>query len=201
MKWSGSRSRRAGSATQACSTPCVKCRATHFVPVESRQQAYEEHNIPIGFGQTISQPFIVSLMSQALLPRPGDLALEIGTGCGYQSVVLSEMGAGGFYNGNHPRAVGTGQGTLQRPRIHPHSSLLGDGSPGRPEHAPYHGIMVTAAPIEVPALLSDQLDEGGRMVIPPGPVGSTQERWLVQKTSDSLAGTILCDVRFVPITH
>lgn len=175
-----------------------------FVPPAFRDAAYEDRPLPIGLGQTISQPYIVALMTEAAYPQPTDRCLEIGTGCGYQTAVLSlvcrevysieyvaELSAQAHHN---LESVG-----LFGPNLH---LRCGDGCFGWPEAAPFSVILVTAAPPSVPAQLLDQLAPGGRLVIPVGPEHGTQhlERWTSSKDEPgSCCVENLLDVRFVPM--
>ncbi len=130
-----------------------------FVPMNFRAQAYDDHPLPIGNGQTISQPFIVAFMTEKLDPKPTEQVLEIGTGSGYQAAVLSELVSRLGYTNVLVRA--------------------GDGYQGWPEAAPFDAIIVTCAPEHVPQPLANQLKEGGRMIIPVGPPGD-QELFVLQ---------------------
>jgi protein-L-isoaspartate(D-aspartate) O-methyltransferase len=173
-----------------------------FVPVEYLDQAYANHPLPIGFGQTISQPYIVALMSQELDVDPGDKVLEIGTGSGYQAAVLAEMGLDVY-------SIEIIEPLAERARKQ--LSDLGysrmqvrnaDGYYGWPEEAPFDGILVTAAPDHIPQPLLKQLKVGAVMVIPVGPVGGYQELWKVTRVSeDEVQSESLGGVRFVPFTR
>jgi protein-L-isoaspartate(D-aspartate) O-methyltransferase len=172
-----------------------------FVPEDYVDQAYENHPLPIGHGQTISQPFIVGLMTEALELEPDDLVLEVGTGSGYQAAVLAEL-----VNEVHtieiiePLAQRAAQvlADLGYTGVHVH---VGDGYFGLPEKAPFDAIIVTAAPDHVPPPLKAQLADGGRLVLPVGPVGGYQELWLVQRHGDTFTTTSLGPVSFVPLTR
>lgn len=179
---------------------------SRFVPQELRDQSEKDAPLPIGEGQTISQPFVVALMAQALDLHPGDRVLEIGTGSGYQTAILCEL----------VRTAGMGQGenvfsierlaSLQREAeraLHgtgyePHLTV-GDGAAGWPEHAPYDAIVASAAAAYVPRSLYDQLAPGGRLVIPVGPQGDEQWLWLIRRTARGLHHESLGPVRFVPL--
>lgn len=174
-----------------------------FVPQPWRERAYADSPLPIGFEQTISQPYIVAIMTQLVAPRPDHIVLEVGTGSGYQAAVLGELvrevytieiveplaeraakdlGAAGYRN-VHVRA--------------------GDGYLGWPEHAPFDSIIVTAAPDHVPAPLVQQLKVGGRLVIPVGPQSwKGQELVVLEKQADgSTTRSEVMPVRFVPLTR
>jgi len=169
-----------------------------FVPPSYRDQAYEDIPLPIGRGQTISQPYIVALMTQALGLRPDSRVLEIGTGSGYQSAILAHITPSVWSvetiaelaEGARERLQGLGLGVSVR---------VGDGRLGWPEHAPYDGIIVTAASPDVPPALAEQLAEGGRLVIPVGEGSWDQVLWLIRKEGDRLQKQYLADVRFVPL--
>ena len=137
-----------------------------FVPNELRNSAYDDRPLPIGYGQTISQPFIVALMTQRLQPKASDRVLEIGTGSGYQAAVLSEL-AGEVYTIEIVRPLAQHAEVVLRELGYNNVHVkAGDGYKGWPEHAPFDGIIVTAAPDHIPQPLVEQLKEGGRMVIP-----------------------------------
>lgn len=172
-----------------------------FVPDIERDFAYQNRPLPIGHGQTISQPYIVAFMTELLKLKPGSRVLEIGTGCGYQTAVLAEMGAE-IYSIEivEPLASQAAQ-TLQSLGYDQVHVRLGDGYHGWTEHAPYDGIIVAAGAGHVPQPLLDQLKPGGRMVIPLGESYAAQELLLIKKDAD---GTIhrqeVLPVRFVPLT-
>ena len=169
-----------------------------FVAPEDVTSAYEDHPLPIGHGQTISQPYIVALMTETIDPQPGDRVLEIGTGSGYQAAVLSRLVAH-VYTIEIVDALGTAaKDRLQRLGYANVTVKLGDGYQGWPEHAPFDKIVVTAAPPEIPSALVDQLAAGGRMVVP---VGTTfQELLLVEKSkSGEVSKRVITGVRFVPM--
>jgi protein-L-isoaspartate(D-aspartate) O-methyltransferase len=171
-----------------------------FVPPESRAAAYSDGPLPIGHGQTISQPYIVALMTGALQPQPTDRILEIGTGSGYQAAVLSplvrEVHTIEIVEPLAKRAAETLE-RLGYANVHVRA---GDGYLGWPEAAPFDAIIVTCAPDAVPEALVDQLREGGRMVIPVGPEGGVQELVLIEKREGAVVRTNLLPVRFVPMT-
>jgi protein-L-isoaspartate(D-aspartate) O-methyltransferase len=171
-----------------------------FVPEELTDLAYEDHPLPIGYGQTISQPYIVALMTQSLRPEPGQRILEIGTGSGYQAAVLAELGVDVYTIEIIPELADQATKRLSDlgyPNIH---TLNADGYFGWEEHAPFDAIIVTAAPDHLPQSLANQLMEGGRLVIPIGPVGFVQTLWLFEKVSGELQATNLGGVSFVPFT-
>lgn len=170
-----------------------------FVPADEQPRAYEDRALPIGLGQTISQPYIVAVMTAELLPQPDDRILEIGTGSGYQAAVLAELGADVYsIEILEPLAL-RAAATLQRLGLQQVHLRLGDGFSGWPEAAPFDGIIVTCAPEQVPAPLMEQLKEGGRMVIPVGPAGE-QELFVYLRRQDQLIEQARLAVRFVPMT-
>lgn len=172
-----------------------------FVPEELAAQAYLDQPLPIGHDQTISQPYIVALMTQLARPQPGDRVLEVGTGSGYQAAVLAEL-AGEVYSIEIVTPLATRAALLLRRLGYANFAVRsGDGYAGWPEHAPFDAIVVTAAPARVPAPLLDQLRPGGRLVIPVGPVHAVQELRVIEKRADgSLDERVVTPVRFVPLT-
>jgi protein-L-isoaspartate(D-aspartate) O-methyltransferase len=170
-----------------------------FLPLRLRSEAYMDYPLPIGHGQTISQPYIVAFMTEAIRPQPGEKILEIGSGSGYQAAVLAEMGADVYtIEIVEPLAEMSGQ-TLQRLGYKNAHVLHGDGYRGWPEHAPFDAIIVTCAPDKIPAPLVEQLRDGGRMIIPVGS-GMNQELVLLRKTGDKIEQKSVLPVRFVPMT-
>ncbi|HUT55998.1 MAG TPA: protein-L-isoaspartate(D-aspartate) O-methyltransferase [bacterium] len=169
-----------------------------FVPADMKPLAYTDQPLPIGNGQTISQPYIVAFMTQALELKPGDKVLEIGTGSGYQAAVLAET-AGQVYSIEIIRELSErARETLDRLGYARVITRCGDGYKGWPEHAPFDAVIVTAAPDHVPQPLVDQLAVGGRMVIPVG--DHYQELLRITKTRDGIKKEKLLPVRFVPMT-
>jgi protein-L-isoaspartate(D-aspartate) O-methyltransferase len=168
-----------------------------FVPDEQRAGAYEDHPLPIGHGQTISQPYIVAFMTQALKVEADHNVLEIGTGSGYQAAVLAEL-AKEVYSIEIVAPLGErARATLESLGYKNVHVRIGNGYLGWPEHAPFDRIMVTAAPVEVPQALVDQLKIGGLMAIPVGDV--LQELRIVRKTASGLETIETMPVRFVPM--
>ena len=172
-----------------------------FVPERARASAYENRPLPIGQGQTISQPFIVALMTELMDVRPGDRVLEIGTGSGYQAAVLSQI-AGAVYTVEIIEPLAReAKGRFERLGYRNISAKTGDGYQGWAEHAPFDAIMVTAAPREVPQPLIDQLKPGGRLVVPVGGQLAGQSLLLIRKNPDgTVTRRTLLAVRFVPLT-
>ena len=170
-----------------------------FVPPEHRDQAYEDAPLPIGFNQTISQPFIVAAMTQALRLNGESRVLEIGTGSGYQAAVLAHITPHVWSVEALPVLAAAARERLAR-LGYPVTVKTGDGRLGWPEHAPYDAVVVTAAPAEVPPALVQQLAPGGRLVIPLGARQWDQTLWRIVKGPDGrLSAERLGDVRFVPL--
>lgn len=171
-----------------------------FVPENVRDLAYADHPLPIGYGQTISQPYIVALMTQSLEPYPGQKVLEIGTGSGYQAAVLAELGVDVYTVEIIPELADRAAGALDAAGYTQVNKLNADGYFGWEENAPYDAIIVTAAPDHLPLPLVEQLQEGGRIVIPIGPVGFVQTLWQFEKIEGEMQATNLGGVTFVPLT-
>jgi protein-L-isoaspartate(D-aspartate) O-methyltransferase len=173
-----------------------------FVPEESVSYAYANHPLPIGHGQTISQPYIVALMSELLQVSEGERVLEIGTGSGYQAAVLAEMGCEVFSIEIVEPLAEMAVRNLERIGEDGVHSRVGDGYLGWPEEAPFSRIIVTAAPEEIPEKLVEQLDVGGRMVLPVGPRYGNQVLMLLVKENDGgIRVRRVLPVRFVPMVH
>ena len=172
-----------------------------FVPDGEKRNAYANRPLTIGLGQTISQPYIVALMTDLMEVKPGDRVLEIGTGSGYQAAVLSEL-AGTVYTVEIVEPLAReAQERLKRLGYRNVTARTGDGYQGWPEHAPFDSIMVTAAPREVPQPLIDQLKPGGRLVVPVGGQASGQSLLLIEKQPDGkITRRNILAVRFVPLT-
>ncbi len=172
-----------------------------FVPPEWRHAAAEDRALPIGCGQTISQPSLVALMTHLLRPQPGDRVLEVGTGSGYQAAVLAPLVARLWTIEIVPELAEAAADRLRRLGYANVEVRVGDGYRGWPEEAPFDSIIVTAGAPAVPAPLVAQLKPGGRMVVPVGPAGGVQKLMLVEKGPDgALVETPILDVRFVPLT-
>ena len=172
-----------------------------FVPKNLRRDAYRNHPLPIGYGQTISQPYIVALMTDLLQPAPGDIALEVGTGSGYQAAVLAEL-VDRVYSIEivEPLAREVRE-RLDRLGYERVVTKLGDGYYGWAEHGPFDSIIVTAAASHVPPPLIDQLKPGGRMVIPVGSQFQVQFLLLIEKDlQGEVTSRQITAVRFVPLT-
>jgi protein-L-isoaspartate(D-aspartate) O-methyltransferase len=170
-----------------------------FVPAELRRRAYDDGPLSIGYNQTISQPYIVAFMTEQLEPQPTDRVLEIGTGSGYQAAVLAEL-AGEIYTIEIVDALAQRAGADLKRLGYVNINLRGgDGCQGWPEAAPFDAIIVACAPEQVPQPLVEQLRDGGRMIIPVGPMGD-QELMLLHKQDGRLEKSAVLPVRFVPMT-
>jgi len=169
-----------------------------FVPESCREQAYEDHPLPIGAGQTVSQPYIVALTVDALDLQPSDVVLEVGTGSGYQTALLAELAKFVYSIERHAVLAAQAQETLHRLGYSNVLVLVGDGSKGLPECAPYDAIAVSAAAPNVPQPLFQQLREGGRLVVPVGPA-DVQELDLIRKKDGQPIVAVLEGCRFVPL--
>jgi protein-L-isoaspartate(D-aspartate) O-methyltransferase len=170
-----------------------------FLPEEKESFAHVDDAVPIGFGQTISQPYIVALMTTQLDPQPTDRVLEIGTGSGYQAAVLAQLVAEVYTIEIIEPLAKRAATELQRLGCHNVHCRIGDGFAGWPEAAPFDAIIVTCAPAQVPPPLVRQLKDGGRLIIPLGPA-ENQELVLFQKREGQLIEKSVCPVRFVPMT-
>jgi protein-L-isoaspartate(D-aspartate) O-methyltransferase len=175
-----------------------------FVPETFRQEAYEDHPLPIGEGQTISQPYIVAAMLEHLALQAGDQAaervLEVGTGSGYVTALLSLLCADVYSVERHAQLAALAESTLHRLGYRNVKIRVGDGSQGWPECAPFDAILVSAATPEMPPALFAQLREGGRMVVPVGPP-SSQELQLICKVGGQPEVKVLEGCRFVPLVE
>jgi protein-L-isoaspartate(D-aspartate) O-methyltransferase len=170
-----------------------------FVPPAIQSRAYEDTPLPIGLGQTISQPFIVAYMTEALQVAPEQSVLEIGTGSGYQAAVLAELVRQVYTIEIIPELADRARGTLAAAGYRNVEVRTGNGHLGWPEHAPFARIIVTAAPEEIPQALVDQLAIGGTMVLPVG--RGLQEMRIVTKSADGVAEKRTMPVRFVPMVN
>jgi protein-L-isoaspartate(D-aspartate) O-methyltransferase len=169
-----------------------------FVDSRYRDQAYEDHPLPINAGQTVSQPFIVALMLEILHLEAGSKVLEIGTGSGYQTAILAEICEHVYSVERHPQLAEQAQEVLSRLGFTNLTLRVGDGGRGLPDYSPFDAIVVSAAAERIPAPLFQQLREGGRLIIP---VGSheAQELQLVRKREGKPLITLLDGCRFVPL--
>jgi protein-L-isoaspartate(D-aspartate) O-methyltransferase len=172
-----------------------------FVPEDESYSAYHNHPLPIGYGQTISQPYIVALMTDLLRLGKNDTVLEVGTGSGYQTAILAEL-AGEVYSIEIVAPLAERAAKLLHELGYANAEVKnGDGHTGWPEHAPFDAIIVTAAPDQIPQALIAQLKPGGRMAIPVGEGWFAQELMLITKDSDGISHRKdILPVRFVPLT-
>ena len=170
-----------------------------FIPDDKRVDAYEDRPVPIGYGQTISQPYIVGYMTEALKVEPSHRVLEIGTGCGYQTAVLAELAEEVYSIELLPALAGRARRTLDSLGYANVHVRAGDGYAGWPEHAPFDRILAAAAPPEIPPALLDQLADGGILVIPVGV--DNQELRVLRKHRDGIELLSTLAVRFVPMLH
>ena len=171
-----------------------------FVPALERRNAYANRPLPIGMGQTISQPFIVALMTDLMEVNPGDRVLEIGTGSGYQAAILAELGGTVYTIEIVEPLAREAQERLKRLGYRNVVTRVGDGYQGWPEQAQFDAIIMTAAPREVPQPLVDQLKPGGRLVAPVGGQAGSQSLLVIEKKSDgSIERRNFLGVRFVPL--
>ena len=170
-----------------------------FVAPESRAASYEDGPLPIGYGQTISQPYIVAFMTEQLRPKPNDRVLEVGTGSGYQAAILAELVSEVYSIEIVEPLAKNAEATLQRLGYKNVHLKIGDGYKGWPEKGPFDAIIVTCAPDKVPQPLVDQLKDDGRMVIPVGD-RFAQQLYLLEKKNGQLKQSATLPVRFVPMT-
>lgn len=168
-----------------------------FVPVGEQQLAYADHPLPIGHGATISQPYIVALMTQLARVQPGDRVLEVGTGSGYQAAVLATLGAEVYSVEVVPELAAGAAQTLAALGYTAVAVRVGDGYRGWPEHAPYAAILVTAAAPSLPTPLIDQLAVGGRLVVPLG--RDTQELQIIERRAHDIHAVRAIPVQFLPM--
>ena len=169
-----------------------------FVPESFRDEAYEDHPLPIGDGQTISQPYVVAVMLNALQLTANDTVLEIGTGSGYVSALLAELASQVFSIERHAALASNARTVLTRLGYKNVRIFTGDGTLGLPGHAPFDAILVSAAALDVPSALLSQLREGGRMVIPVGSPDSQQLQF-IRKLNGQPVTSLRDSVRFVPL--
>jgi protein-L-isoaspartate(D-aspartate) O-methyltransferase len=178
----------------------MKVERHRFVPAEYRSQAYGDHPLPIGEGQTISQPYIVAFMTEVLDLNDHSKVLEIGTGSGYQAAILAEI-CDSVYTIEIFESLGASAAKLMKELAYDNVSVkTGDGYLGWPEHAPFDAIIVTCAPTHIPKTLADQLAEGGKMIIPVGE-SYNQELVLLIKEGGLLNQNEVLSVRFVPMIN
>ena len=191
--------RRSGINDTAVLAAVERIPREDFVPESFHDQSYEDKALPIGQGQTISQPQIVALMTQALELTPRHKVLEIGTGSGYQAAVLARLSRRVYTIERHRPLLQEAEQRFAKLRINNITSIAGDGMKGWPAQAPFDRIIVTAAAAEPPETLLGQLAIGGIMVLPLGPERGDQELFKVRRTEEGIETEKLCDVRFVPL--
>jgi len=171
-----------------------------FVPEALKAQAYANVALPISSGQTISQPYVVAYMTQALELGERSKVLEIGTGSGYQAAVLARLCRRVYTIERHRELLREAEKRFRTLGLHNITTRLGDGNKGWPEQAPFERIIVTAAAVEVPRTLCQQLSDGGAMIIPVGD-RSGQEIWRIRRQADAFETDRLLPVRFVPLVE
>jgi protein-L-isoaspartate(D-aspartate) O-methyltransferase len=183
----------------ACVLEAMRSVPRHaFIPPEYQYAAYADGPLPIGLGQTISQPYIVALMTELLELKGGEKVLEVGTGSGYQAAILTELAKEVHTIERYPELARKAEQNLKNAGFENVQIHIGDGSRGLLEHAPYDGIIVTAAAPAAPQPLLDQLKDGGRLVIPVGGRGEQYlERW--QRKGDEFESQNILPVAFVPL--
>ena len=191
--------RRSGVTDTAILAAMERIPRQDFVPDSFHDQAYEDRALPIGQGQTISQPQIVALMTQALDVTPRHKVLEIGTGSGYQTAVLSRLARRVYTVERHQQLLREAEARFAKLQIHNITAIAGDGMKGWPAQAPFDRIIVTAAASALPEILLDQLALGGIMVLPLGPERGDQELIKLRRSEAGIETEKLCDVRFVPL--
>lgn len=172
-----------------------------FIPESMRAYAYNDRPVPIGYGQTISQPYIVAYMTQVIAPKPGSKVLEIGTGSGYQAAVLAAIVKEVYTVEIIPELGNSAAGRLKQLGYNNISVKVDDGYHGWKEHAPYDAIVVTAATDYIPPPLLEQLKEDGKMIVPVGSPFQTQWLMLVTKKNGKITTKRLLPVAFVPFTR
>ena len=172
-----------------------------FVPKNLQYSAYNDSPLPIGFNQTISQPYIVAFMTEQLCSAPGMKILEIGTGSGYQAAILAYLGCEVYTIELQKVLAARAQKIFAELSFNNIKVKQGNGYSGWPEEAPFDAIIVTAAPEEIPEKLTAQLKEGGKMIIPVGPSGLAQSLKLITKMNNRIVEKDLLPVRFVPMVE
>lgn len=171
-----------------------------FVPEEYQAEAYQDCPIPIGYGQTISQPYIVAFMTERLELRPHEKVLEIGTGSGYQTAILSQLADQVYTIEIVPALAERARKIFEELGYRNIRTTIGDGSAGWPEYAPFDAVIVTAAPEQLPQALIDQLAMNGRLVAPIGPSKVSQRLIRLRRTPTGIEREELIPVSFVPMT-
>jgi protein-L-isoaspartate(D-aspartate) O-methyltransferase len=192
--------RRHGLESEQVIRAMVRTRRHMFMPEKYRTEAYRQTPMPIGHGQTISAPGVVALMTELLQPDSDDVVLEVGTGSGYQAAVLAHLVKHVYTIEIIPELAETARDTLKELGYDNVTVKAGDGYRGWPEYAPFDGIIVTAAPTDVPEPLVQQLAEGGRMVIPVGEQWRAQQLYVMTRADGGLQKEAILPVQFVPMT-
>lgn len=192
---------RRGVASEMVLKSMRKVKRHLFVPENVVANAYEDRPLPIGYGQTISQPFIVAYMTEIINPKPQHKVLEIGTGSGYQAAVLAEVVKAVYSIEIIPDLGNAASTRLQKMGYNNVNVKIADGYFGWPEHGPYDAIVVTAAAEFVPPPLIEQLREGGKIVIPIGAPFMNQNLMLIEKNGKKITTKNLMPVAFVPFTR
>ena len=200
MKMVDNQIRRRGVTDQDVLNAMEAVPRHEFVPPQYQGQAYADHPLPIGHGQTISQPYIVALMTELLQLKTTDRVLEIGTGSAYQAAILGEIVAEVYTVEIIEPLARDAKQRLERLGYTNVHTLNADGYYGWEEHAPYDAIIVTAAPDHIPQPLVQQLKDGAKLVIPVGPPGGYQTLWQVTKEGDQVKKRNVTGVLFVPLT-
>ena len=172
-----------------------------FVPDDKKKYAYDDSPLPIGLGQTISQPYIVAFMTEWLEPVPGMRILEIGAGSGYQAAILAQLGAEVFTIEKLEELAARAKRVLSQLGFDNVNVRHGNGYLGWPEEAPFDAIIVTAAPERIPEKLIEQLKDGGRMIVPVGPIHAVQYLKLITRNNNKIIENDLLAVRFVPMVE
>lgn len=190
--------RRRGISDQRVLDAMARVPRHEFIHERDREQAYEDHPLPIGEDQTISQPFIVALMLELLELRPDDKVLEVGTGSGYVTALLAQLAAQVTSMERHQSLAERARVLIERLGYENVSVVVGDGSQGYEPSAPYNAVLVSAAAAAVPPLLLDQLAEGGRMVIPVGPTDA-QQLQVIRRENNQIRTSLRESCRFVPL--
>ena len=193
------RLRRAGVTDQKVVVAMESVPREMFVPAENHAHAYAERALPIDCGQTISAPVIVGMMTQALDIGERERVLEIGTGTGYQTAVLARLARRVYTMDRFRTLVIAAESRFKTLRLSNVTTIIGDGTNGWPEQAPFDRIIVTAAAETVPEALKKQVRIGGVIVIPVGPQAGVQKLMRLERTDDGFAEKMLADVRFVPL--
>jgi protein-L-isoaspartate(D-aspartate) O-methyltransferase len=191
--------RRRGISDQPVLRAMDEVPREHFVAAEFTDSAYADQALPIACGQTISQPYVVAYMTEQLEVEPGHRVLEIGTGSGYQAAILSRLAREVVSVERYRTLAEAARDRLKTLGYSNITIFTGDGFVGAPEQAPFDRIIVTAAADEIPDALIDQLEEGGKMVLPLGPRNGTQHIVKLVKTAGELTRQNLIAVRFVPL--